>query len=339
MAHMHIAYEDLGETEQVALLRPVALRAAAAFGIEVAGMDLLLHGYNTTFALRAADGRSFALRIATNSHSTAGHAIAQQAWIAAIAQETDVLVAPPLRGPDGRWFVEVDAPPVGRALLGQTLLVTVAGWLDGADADPLEPAAARALGRAMATLHAHGETWQLPSGGVLPSFDEPLFGDRDLLDLAPGLLDEGRALLRLARRRTSDAFDRAADSAPVRPLHADLHGGNVKWHAGRLAVFDFDDAGVGPPVLDLAISTFYLRGEDPQLEAAMRAGYAEVAPLPDVDPSDFEALVAARQLLLLNALQLTSTAPLRTQAAEYLDTSIARLRRWLDTGIFTRALD
>lgn len=331
---MRSAYDELGEAAQVEALRAIALRAATAFGIEVARLELLLHGYNTTFALHATDGSRFALRVATNSHSTTEHVIAQQAWIEAIAAETDVLVAPPLRSADGSWFVEVDAPPLGRPLL-----VTIAGWLDGADADALEPEAARALGRAMATLHEHAATWRMPPGATLPSFDGPLLGDRDLLDAAPGLRDDGRQLLREARRRTADAFDHLAGSAAPRPLHADLHGGNVKWHERRLAVFDFDDAGVGLPVLDLAIATFYLRGEDARLEAALRAGYAEIAPLPDVDRDDFEALVASRQLLLANALQLTSTAALRAQASAYLETSLARLLRWRDTGTFTRALD
>lgn len=331
---MRSAYDDLEEAEQLEVLRAIARQAATAFGIGAARLELLLHGYNTTFALHATDGRRFALRVGTDSHSTTEHVIAQQAWIEAIAEQTDVLVAPPLRSAAGGWFVEVDAPPLGRAVL-----VTIAGWLEGADADALEPEAARALGRAMATLHEHAVTWQLPPGAALPSFDGPLLGDRDLLDAAPGLRDDDRQLLREARRRTADAFDRLAGSADARALHADLHGGNVKWHQGRLAVFDFDDAGVGLPVLDLAIATFYLRGQDAQLEAALRAGYAEIARLPDVDPDDFEALVASRQLLLANALQLTSTAALRAQAAAYLDTSLARLRQWRETGAFTRALD
>ncbi len=89
--------------------------------------------------------------------------------------------------------------------------------------------------------------------------------------------------------------DVLVDGAPVQPLHADLHGGNLKWHEGQLAVFDFDDCGLGVPALDLAVAVFYLRGDDPQLEGALTAGYAEVRPLPDVDPGHFEAMIAARQ--------------------------------------------
>ena len=90
------AYDELGEAEQVEVLRGVALRAAAAFGLEVAGMALALHGYNTTFRVDVRDGRRLALRVGTNSHSTPEHAVDQLlAFVDAGA--TDVNVA--LRAP------------------------------------------------------------------------------------------------------------------------------------------------------------------------------------------------------------------------------------------------
>lgn len=328
---MSTGYDQLSDAEQIAALRPVALGAAAAFGLEVAHLEVLLHSYNTTFELRTTDGRRLALRVGTNSHSTPEHAIAQQAWIAAIAAQTDVLVPEPLRTPDDRWFAEVEAPALGRSLL-----VTIASWLEGEDADALDPAGAHALGRAMATMHAQAAGWSLPAGASLPTFDEPLFGDLDVLDAAPGLTADDRGVLAESRARAREAFERLFAGGGARPLHADLHGGNVKWHEGRLAVFDFDDAGLAPPALDLAIATFYLRGADPALEAALRAGYAELEPLPALEPGDFEALIAARQLLLANAMLSMSTAELRARAADYAQTSLRRLRGWLATGVFTR---
>jgi Ser/Thr protein kinase RdoA (MazF antagonist) len=325
------AYPELPEQEQIEALRPVALRGAAELGLDVRRLEAVRHDYNTTFALDAADGRRVALRIGTNSHSTTANAIAQQAWIAAIAAETDVAVPEPVRAPDGRWCIEVDAPAVGRPLL-----VTAASWLDGPDAEPLEPASARALGRTMATLHRQAESWQPPPDGALPPLTEPLFGDQDALDSAPGLAPAERVVLAAARERTSEAFARLHEGATLRALHADLHGGNLKWRGGSLAVFDFDDAGLGLPVLDLAISTYYVRGEDPALEAALRDGYAEVAPLPSAARADFEALLAARQLLLANALLNTTTAGWRAEAERYAHTSVERLRGWLETATFSR---
>lgn len=326
-------YEELSEAEQVEALHPVALRGAEAFGLDVDRIELVLHAFNTTFAVDASDGRRFALRVGTNSLSTPAHAVAQQSWLRAIAEQTDVLVPEPLQTADGRWWVETDAP-----VLGRRVLVTIASWLDGDDADALEPEAARALGRAMATLHGQAAGWAIPPGGALSRFDTPLFGDEDALDRAPGLSVGDRAVLDEARARTAAVFERLHRGAELRPLHADLHGGNLKWHEGRLAVFDFDDAGLGLPALDLAISAFYLRADDRTLEDRMLEGYADVAPLPAIDEADFEALVAARQLLLANSLLVTTTADLRAQAADYTRVSIDRLRHWLETGVFTRAL-
>jgi Ser/Thr protein kinase RdoA (MazF antagonist) len=143
-------------------------------------------------------------------------------------------------------------------------------------------------------------------------------------------------VIRKALTRCRLRFEEVYAGATPIVLHADLHGGNLKWHRGRLAVFDLDDAGLGVPALDLAISTFYLRAADPAVEAALRQGYAGVRDLPEVSDDQFEALVAARQLLLANSLLASSTASLRAEATDYLDVTVDRLRGWASTGRFTR---
>lgn len=326
-----MAYRDLSDDEQVDVLRPVALAAAERFGLDLIRMEVAAHAYNTTFSADTAGGAKYALRVNTNSTSTSENVVAQQAWQCAIASDTDVLVPEPLVTSDGEWYVEAESEAFGRSLL-----VTAASWLAGRDVAELDVVVARELGRTMALLHGQSESWSLPAGAVMPRFDTPLFGDEDLLDSAPALSPAKRAVLDRAREETSRAFAVLYDGAAVRPLHADLHGGNLKWDDGRLAVFDFDDCGLGLPVLDLAISAFYLRGEDPAPELALAAGYAGVAPLPDVDPAHFEAMIVARQLLLANSLLASTTAELRWEAERYLDVTVGRLRHWLETGTFTR---
>ena len=73
------------------------------------------------------------------------------------------------------------------------------------------------------------------------------------------------------------------------------------------------------------------------VESALRVGYAGVTPLPDVDADAFEGLVAARQLLLANSLLASTTSTLRSEAESYLDVTLQRLHRFLDTGRFTLA--
>jgi Ser/Thr protein kinase RdoA (MazF antagonist) len=195
----------------------------------------------------------------------------------------------------------------------------------------------RALGRTMAALHDHAEGFTLPAEAHLTTFDEPLFHDHSLLEGAVPMTDEQAAVVADALERCRHEFGEAyAGQRPI-PLHADLHGGNLKWHEGTLAVFDLDDAGFGVPALDLAITTFYLRAEPPGVEAALREGYAQVRDLPAVSVEQFEAMVAARQLLLANSLLSSSTASLRAEATDYLDLTAQRLQGWLDTGRFSRS--
>jgi Ser/Thr protein kinase RdoA (MazF antagonist) len=329
-----VAYTALDEESQVEVLRRVALDAGAAFGLVVTEVALVLHAYNTTFRLDTDDSRRLALRVNTNSKSTPSHIAAQQAWQHALAAETDVPVPDPVATPEGAWQVRVDCPEWGGALHA-----TVASWLEGDDVGQCDEVQAVALGRTMAALHDHAERFTLPAGSGLTLFDEPLFHDSSALleeattaGMPAAPAEVLAAALAECRVRFAQVY---AGQRPV-VLHADLHGGNLKWHRGRLAVFDFDDAGLGVPALDLAISTFYLRSGDPAVEEALREGYAQVRALPEVTEEQFEALVAARQLLLANTLLTSSTATLRAEATAYLDVTVDRLRRWLATGRFSR---
>ena len=326
-------YTDLDEDAQVGVLRRVALTAAEAFGLEVHRLEPVLHGFNTTFRVETGDGRPLALRVNTNSVSTPAHVAAQQAWVHAVARDTDVRVPDAVAAPDGRTVVAAPCPELGR-----DLLCVVNTWLEGPDVGECDPEQAHALGRAMATLHAHARGLVLPGGAGFPVFDEPLFGDRNLLEGSPLLDDGGRGVVEDAFARARAAFAVLAAQGDAVPLHADLHGGNLKWHEGRLAVFDFDDAGVGAPVLDLAIATFYVRDADPAVEDGLRAGYTELAPLP-AGTEQLEALLVARQLLLANSLLTTTTAQWRERAVEYLGTTVSRLRHWDATGRFVLSVE
>lgn len=316
--------------EQIELLRGVALRGVAEFGLVADEITLLVHEYNTTFRV-VSDGVPHAVRVNTNSKSTPAHIRGQQAWVHAIATETDVLVADPVPAVNGEYFATITSEPGGR-----DFDVVVNGWLAGDDIEDFGEAPAEAViaaGRTMAVLHDHAATWTIPDGVTFPSFTDPLMGDRDRL----GEVDmptADRDVLDETRRRGRAAFEALA-SHPVHPIHADLHASNLKWHEGRLAVFDFDDCGIGTRELDLAISLFYLRDGSAAQEAFL-SGYRSVRPLPATDPQIIEALIAARQSLLTNLMFDVTNPEWLAEADDYLRTSLTRLTHWLDTGTFTR---
>lgn len=317
-------YTSLSPEDQVELLRAVAVEGAEAFGIEPVVVELVLHGFNTTFKVVGTDQVPVAVRVNTNSFSTPAHVIAHSTWMRDLARDTDLTLPVPLLTADGHTFVEVE----GR-------IVTAASWLEGPDVDECEPVHARALGRAMALMHDHARRWVMPDGGALTTYDDPLLGDEDRLTQAYDGRAEDQSLVDWAFARCSRAMEEAAAAEPTIVVHGDLHGGNLKWHEGRLAIFDFDDCGLAVRSFDLATTMFYLRTGTEDVEQALREGYSSVLDLPDTDPDTFEAIVASRQLLLANDLLRTSNAELMEMADEYLDRTVRRLRRWRESGRFT----
>jgi Ser/Thr protein kinase RdoA (MazF antagonist) len=321
-------YAALTTEEQVELLRAVAREGALSFGVEPVEVHLARHAFNTTFRVEAPDGRRVAVRVNTNSLSTPAHITAQHAWMWALAKDTELRVPVPLRSASGRDFAVVPAR-------GHEYRVVAASWLAGDEVGECDVVQARALGRAMATMHAHAATWTMPAGGRLSTFDDPYFGDDDRLGEAFRHRPRDLVLVEWALARCRTAMAAAAAAFPPIVVHGDLHGENLLWHEGELGVLDFDDCGIAVPALDLAVATFYLRGGPRQVEDALREGYAEVAEVPGPGGDEFEALVAARQLLLANDLLQSQTTELRALSVGYLDRTVDRLDRWRGTGRFT----
>jgi Ser/Thr protein kinase RdoA (MazF antagonist) len=110
-------------------------------------------------------------------------------------------------------------------------------------------------------------------------------------------------------------------------IHADLHGWNVMWHDGELAVFDFDDCGIGLPIQDLAVAIYYL--DTPEQDAALKEGYASVAPLPEYSESQMQMFMIQRRIILLNYLYETSNEEHRALIPEYLEESLRRVSKFL----------
>lgn len=385
---MRKPFAEVTRRTQVRRLKRLATLALPAWGLTDAAVRLLFHGYNTTFRIEVADGRRYALRLNTAAAKPEPNLLAEVSWLAAVAADTPLRVPTPQRTLDGAWAARVASPDHGR-----DVAAVLFSWLDGRDLGHRpRPEQAWVVGRAMATLHDHATRWRLPEGAELPLFDRVLtdlpnrFGDH------PALVGGAREVVLAAHERAQALQDEAFAAGGIIPLHADLHGGNLKWAAAgrdrgvrrddgqsgpddgqsgpddgesgrtdgesgrgdgesgrtdgesgrgdgsglaRLRVFDFDDAGLGVPALDLAISIFYLR-DDVAIEEALKEGYASVRTLPQVRPEVLEGMIAGRNLLLLDDLIEQSNADFRVMVPTYVANTTLRLRNWLDTGRFRR---
>ena len=310
------------------------MAALQDYPITATSVRLLWHGYNTSFQVDTGDGRRFAMRINVGNPKSPAALAAELAWLAALADDSDVVVPTPLPTRSGALRTSVWCEAIGRELP-----VVMMSWLPGKDLDEPAPDACRAIGRATAVLHDHAAGWTMPDGADLPSLATVLMDAPNRLVLDhPLLTDDRRVVFDAAMRQVQDQYDDVFAAGPLHPIHADLHGGNVKWLRGRLAVFDFDDAMIGAPMHDLAISAYYFR-DDMELEEALMEGYSSVRPLPNFTDAQFEAIVAGRILVLLNDIVHHDNAEFRAIAPAYVANAALKLRVYLDTGVFRHSVD
>ena len=118
--------------------------------------------------------------------------------------------------------------------------------------------------------------------------------------------------------------------AASRLIHADMHGWNLMWHNGAVSVFDFDDCGIGLPIQDLYTALYYL--DTDEQDAALKAGYESVRPIPDHTEFEAKALLLQRRIILLNYLFETSTPEHREILPKYQVETMRRINVFLENS-------
>ena len=327
-------FGTLSTRAQVARLRPVAEEALSRYPVDVSSLRLLQHGFNTTFRVDTKAGEKYALRLNVNSKRTAANLAAEAEWLWALGEETDIWVPVPQRTHDGALTTAVWSPDLGRDV--NTVLFS---WLPGRTLgeDPTKDKM-KEVGRTLSVLHRHGKTWR-PRIGELPVLDRPYWDmpNRLTLDDSP-LSDTMKVIVEEVMVQVSNTVEALMVRSGSQPIHTDPHNWNMKWYRGRLSLFDFDDSGIGPTLFDLAISTYYLRPNNANADALLE-GYAEVSELPSHSADEFEALVAHRNVLLLNDLLTTLHSEHRALLPRYIANTEIKLRAYLDTGIYRHDVD
>jgi Ser/Thr protein kinase RdoA (MazF antagonist) len=136
-----------------------------------------------------------------------------------------------------------------------------------------------------------------------------LLGERSVLN------SDQKAKIAAGRKAIETELSALFSEGQMQLIHADLHGWNLKLHDGQLAVFDFDDSGLGLPIQDLATAIYYL-DTDEQI-TAMKAGYASVRQLPNCSENQMKALLLQRRIHLLNYLYETQNPEHRELLPKY----------------------
>jgi Ser/Thr protein kinase RdoA (MazF antagonist) len=295
-----MSFSDLSTEEQIESLIEPATAILAQYGVTDFELENINHEYNSTFSVVTAAGEKFALRVNVNSDRTEKNIAAEMTFVNTLAQSGEFRVAVPIRNLAGEFVSKAAHEASGRELL-----CVLFSWLEGEDVGD-EPTleVVYEIGALMARLHNATRGLVLPAGQELPSLDDFMWHVEDfLLGERSVLNSDEKAKIAAGRKAIETELNALFSEGQMQLIHADLHGWNLKLHDGQLAVFDFDDSGVGLPIQDLATAIYYL-DTDEQI-AAMKSGYASVRKLPSCSERQMKALLLQRRIHLLNYLYET----------------------------------
>ena len=293
---------------------PVAHRVLEQWGLAPAEVEFVHVMENVTFrAVRG--GEQYVLRFHRPGYNTLEEMVSERLWLRALAG-AGLNVPRGVPTPDGREFVAVEVD-------GEERLVGVARWVEGKPLDQLLAGTddhsgenARidrcfeAIGRLAAGVHNASSNWVPPPAFTRRAWDaDGLVGESPLWGRFWEVPDFGAEECRmLARARThirERLLDYGTDRASYGLIHADLHPGNVLVDGEQVRLIDFDDAGFGWHVHELAVALFNNQ-TSPRfgtMQEALIRGYRGRRELADEDLALLPLFLLMRNLMVIGWME------------------------------------
>lgn len=270
----------------------IALEALDAWGIEAPQIRLIKERENAVYSVEDPSGHRYALKLHRYGYHSDQELLAEYSWIAAL-NESGLRVPQPMASIEGSPLVHV-------AFEGRHHQLDLVPWIEAeplaaVSTDDAGPDELRRiyteLGRLAARVHLQSQQWQVPAGFSRKAWDAegllgqaPLWGRFwELEALSPGQRDTVGAARAQAEIDLRHYAESPEGQASFSLIHADLVQDNVLVSDGALHLIDFDDAGFGWHLFELATALYFEReAEDFDLMlASMVTGYRDIKPLSD----------------------------------------------------------
>jgi len=314
-------WDALTVEQQEAKLHKLALAALPAWNLE-GSLSLIKQRENAVFKLTTNDGQRFALRVHRTGYHSDESLSSEYLWIEALRQ-AGLSVPNVVRTADGRRFVHASSKEVP-----QQRQIDLLEWCDGIQLASIEqplPVDSQQLqnifetiGRTMAAMHRQACAWTLPRDFVRHHWDRdglvgpnPLWGQ--FWELSALSADQ-KTLIAQSRQRVSQRLSEIGQNPQTYSLiHADCVPENILIEAGTPHIIDFDDAGFGWHMFDIATALYFIQ-DDAGYETARQSlidGYRESRPLSNEMLEQLPVFFAARSFTYLgwvHTRQKTQTA-------------------------------
>jgi Ser/Thr protein kinase RdoA (MazF antagonist) len=305
-------FYQLSEDEQAEAMAVLASAALFHWGLEGSELSLIKYRENGVFKVRTQEGIQYALRIHRYGYHSDDELRSELQWMSAL-DEFGIAVPHLLPTLDGSLFALVSA-----AQVPEPRQVDLFAWVDGEPLGSVEEGMGdqvtmansyHTIGGLAARLHNQASAWTPPANFTRHAWNvEGLVGDQPFWSPfweLESLTEEERALLLEARERVRvdlTAYGQLPESAACYSMiHADFVTENIMVDGDCVRLIDFDDAGFGWHLFELATALYFEMGEAHYETAytALIAGYRENRALSDAQLDYFPLFLLVRSFTYL----------------------------------------
>lgn len=294
---------ELRPDVQAQRLAAVGADALAEWGIQDATLRLIKYRENAVFEATHKNGRH-ALRMHRVGYHSDDELRSELQWMQAL-QESAIAVPIVVPCSSGDLFITRR----GDGLPGE-IQIDLFEWIDGRQLGSVEEGIAdesslqttfQTIGEIAAKVHNQSSEWHLPAGFTRHSWDaKGLGGENPFWGKFWELESASRAEKQLMRRARDTIHRRLAllSKTPdvYSMIHADFAPENLLVDGADVRLIDFDDAGFGWHLFEIATSLYFFRGDEFYDDAlnALIAGYRKNRQLSDQHLEDLPLMYLAR---------------------------------------------
>lgn len=302
-------FSKLSVEQQESRLLKLAYQSLAAWGLK-GELSLIKQRENAVYALKTDHGEKYALRIHRAGYHSNAALESESAWINALSV-FGLGVPTIIATKKGPAFSIQEADDIDHARQ-----IDLLAWIEGAQVGSVEdglggdPEAVSniysTIGRVAAQVHNQASQWTLPANFERHAWDtDGLVGDnpfwgkfwklRALSETQRDLVEEARDALKIDLGSLSQAPEHYS------MIHADLVPENILVEGDAVQMIDFDDAGFGWHLFELATALYFIQEDElyPVAKAALIEGYRENRVLSDEQLKHLPMFMAARSLTYL----------------------------------------
>jgi Ser/Thr protein kinase RdoA (MazF antagonist) len=267
----------LNHQAQAGRLEAAARDVLGHWNLQGAALHLIKYRENAVFRIEQ-NGERKALRLHRHGYHSDAELHSELQWMQALAK-SGIAVPTVIPTDSGEMFVSYAADD-----LPGNIQVDLFEWIDGTQLGSVEEGITdaesvadtySAIGDLAARVHNQAVTWALPSGFIRHAWNaEGLAGEKPVWgqfwELAAASTSETELLLRGRERVYEELRNLPKSPGSYSMIHADFVAENVLVNDGQVRLIDFDDAGFGWHLFELATSLYFIQGE-PYFDEARRS--------------------------------------------------------------------